>query len=76
MHMDYQYTAEEGIPGAVAYCIGGPTSIRGCAPGLISGDYGIQTSLEAYYSGVNVLGGALATFVFYDMGTVLSKNPT
>jgi hemolysin activation/secretion protein len=60
MHMDYQYTAEEGIPGAVAYCIGGPTSIRGCAPGLISGDYGIQTSLEAHYSGVSVLGGALA----------------
>ncbi|MDA7086625.1 ShlB/FhaC/HecB family hemolysin secretion/activation protein [Pseudomonas sp. SA3-5] len=76
MQMDYQYTNEEAIPGAVAYSIGGPTSIRGYAPGLISGDYGIQTSLEAHYSGLDVLGGALDPFVFYDIGTVLSKNPT
>jgi hemolysin activation/secretion protein len=76
MQMDYQYTNEEAIPGAVAYSVGGPTSIRGYAPGLISGDYGIQTSLEAHYSGLSALGGTLDPFVFYDIGTVLSKNPT
>jgi hemolysin activation/secretion protein len=76
VQMDYQYTNEKAIPGAVAYSIGGPTSIRGYVPGLISGDYGIQTSLEAHYSGLSVLGGALDPFVFYDIGTVLSRNPT
>jgi hemolysin activation/secretion protein len=76
MQMDYQYTDEEAIPGAVAYSIGGPTSIRGYAPGLISGDYGIQTSLETHYAGLSALGGALDPFVFYDIGTVLSRNPT
>jgi hemolysin activation/secretion protein len=76
MQMDYQYTNEEALPGAVAYSIGGPTSVRGYAPGLISGDYGIQTSLETHYSGMSALGGDLDPFVFYDFGTVLSKNPT
>ncbi len=74
--MDYQYTNEEALPGAVAYSIGGPTSVRGYAPGLISGDYGIQTSLETHYSGMSALGGDLDPFVFYDFGTVLSKNPS
>jgi hemolysin activation/secretion protein len=76
MQMDYQYTNEEALPGAVAYSIGGPTSVRGYAPGLISGDYGIQTSLETHYSEMSALGGDLDPFVFYDFGTVLSKNPT
>lgn len=76
VQMDYQFTNEEALPGAVSYSIGGPASIRGYLPGQISGDYGIQTSLEAHYSGMNALGGALDPFVFYDIGTVLSKNPT
>jgi hemolysin activation/secretion protein len=76
MQMDYQYTNEEALPGAVAYSIGGPTSVRGYAPGLISGDYGMQTSLETHYSEMSALGGDLDPFVFYDFGTVLSKNPT
>lgn len=73
--MDYQFTNEEALPGAVAYSIGGPTSVRGYAPGLISGDYGIQTSLETHYRGMSALGGELDPFVFYDFGTVRSKNP-
>ncbi|PCD01332.1 ShlB/FhaC/HecB family hemolysin secretion/activation protein [Halopseudomonas pelagia] len=76
MQMDYQYTNEEALPGAVSYSIGGPTSIRGYAPGLISGDYGIQSSLESHYSGLRALGGDLDPFAFYDVGTVYSKNPT
>lgn len=75
MQMDYQFTNEEGLPGAVAFSTGGPTSNRGYAPGLVSGDYGIQTSLEGHYSGLSVLGGALDPYVFYDIGTVRSKNP-
>ena len=74
--MYYQFTNEEALPGAVAYSIGGPTSVRGYAPGLISGDYGLQTSLETHYRGMNALGGDLDPFVFYDFGTVRSKNPS
>jgi hemolysin activation/secretion protein len=73
---NYQYTDETGLPGALAFSLGGPTSIRGFKPGIVSGDTGAQGSVEVHKTGIQWQGTQLDPFVFYDVGSVWSLNPT
>ena len=74
-----QFTSEEAIPGAISFSLGGPTTIRGYKPGIVSGDKGWYNQLELHYNGFeleNDLGDFLFdVFAFYDYGKVESLNP-
>ncbi|SFG85687.1 Hemolysin activation/secretion protein [Neptunomonas qingdaonensis] len=76
LQLDYQYTAEDSIPGAVAYSLGGAASVRGYKAGVVSGDSAYQISLEAHYTGWRAFGGDVDSFVFYDAGEVYSTSPS
>lgn len=71
-----QFASEEAIPGAVSFSIGGPTSIRGYKPGLVSGDSGWYQQLELHYNGFNYGDFAFDLYGFYDHGEVESLNPS
>ncbi|MCX2981769.1 ShlB/FhaC/HecB family hemolysin secretion/activation protein [Halieaceae bacterium IMCC14734] len=73
---DYQYTDEDLIPGAVAYSMGGATSVRGYKAGFISGDSAFRLSLEAHYGGFQLFGGNVDAFLFYDAGKVYALDLT
>ena len=73
---NYQYTDETGLPGALAYSLGGPTSVRGFKPGVVSGDTGAQGGIEIHKTGIQWQGINLDPYVFYDVGSVWSLNPT
>lgn len=75
VQMDYQYTNETSLPGAVSYSLGGATSVRGYEPGVVSGDYGFGASIEAHYVGWRPYGTSLDSFAFFDIGRVYSRNP-
>lgn len=71
-----QFASEEAIPGAVSFSIGGPTSIRGYKPGIVSGDSGWYQQLELHYNGFNYGDFAFDLYGFYDHGEVESLNPS
>lgn len=73
--LEGQYTSQRGVNGSQAFSLGGPTTLRGYSPGLVSGDYGWYQQSELHYTGIRERSTA-DVFVFYDYGLVRSLNPS
>jgi hemolysin activation/secretion protein len=72
----WQNASEDGLVGSLSYSLGGPTTIRGYKPGLVSGDEGYYFNVEAHYNGLSAYGYNFDVFAFHDQGLVTSANPT
>jgi hemolysin activation/secretion protein len=72
----WQFTGHRSLPGALAFSVGGPASVRGYEPGQISGDAGVLATVEMHYDGWSPGGTHLDMFVFADTSEVKSINPT
>ena len=72
----WQNASENGLVGSLSYSLGGPSNVRGYAPGLVSGDEGYYYNLEAHYNGLSAYGYNFDLYAFHDQGVVTSANPT
>jgi len=72
----WQFTGHKSLPGALAFSVGGPASVRGYEPGQISGDAGVLATLEMHYDGWSPANTHLDMFAFADTSQVKSINPT
>ncbi len=73
--IEAQFASEEAIPGAVSFSVGGPTSLRGYKPGIVSGDSGWYQQFEAHYNGLRYRNLDFDLYGFYDYGKVESLQP-
>ncbi|MDX1456881.1 MAG: POTRA domain-containing protein [Marinobacter sp.] len=69
---EQQATTEKALPGTLAFNLGGPTTIRGLKPGLISGDRGRFLQSELHYDGLRGWGHVLDLSLFLDQGEYTS----
>jgi hemolysin activation/secretion protein len=73
---EYQETPQDSVVGGSSFSIGGPTTVRGYKPGLVSGDRGFYQQLEWHYNGMRSNNIASDVYVFADYGVVKSLSPT
>lgn len=73
--LEFQLTSNQGIPGAVSFSLGGPSTLRGYKPGIVSGDKGWYQQIELHYNGFSYNEYQFDLFGFYDHGKVESLNP-
>jgi len=74
--LSWQVASHKSLPGALAFSVGGPTSVRGYEPGLISGDGGVLAAAELHYDGWAFSGTRTDVYGFVDTSAVHSINPT
>lgn len=74
--LSWQLANRKSLPGALAFSVGGPVSVRGYEPGQISGDEGFIASAELHYDGWSPAQTRLDLFAFADTSHVRSINPT
>jgi len=73
--LNWQLSNRKSLPGALAFSVGGPVSVRGYEPGQISGDEGFAGSAELHYDGWSPAATRMDWFVFADTSRVRSINP-
>lgn len=73
--LSWQLSNRKGLPGALAFSVGGPVSVRGYEPGQISGDEGFTTGWELHADGWSPGGTRVDLFAFVDTSEVRSINP-
>ena len=71
--LEMQLTSEKAIPGAVSFSLGGPSTLRGYKPGIVSGDKGWYQQIELHYNGFTYNEYQFDLFGFYDHGQVESS---
>ena len=73
--LSWQWANRESLPGALAYSVGGPASVRGYDAGQISGDKGATLTAELHYDGWAPAQTRVDLFAFVDAAEVRSVNP-
>jgi hemolysin activation/secretion protein len=73
--VEWQHTEDTALPGSLAFSAGGPTSVRGYAPGFISGDSGYFFKVELHKDDWHIGKVRFDGYMFYDYGAVRSLNP-
>ncbi|MGB1272081.1 MAG: ShlB/FhaC/HecB family hemolysin secretion/activation protein, partial [Endozoicomonas sp.] len=73
--VEAQFTSDQGLPGAVSFSLGGPSSLRGYQQGTVSGDKGWYHQIEVHYNGFSFSEYLFDLYGFYDHGEVQSLNP-
>ncbi len=74
--LSWQFASHKSLPGALAFSVGGPASVRGYEPGQISGDGGVLAIAELHYDGWTLAGARTDVYGFVDTSAVRSINPT
>lgn len=72
--IETQTADEEAVPGALAFNLGGASSIRGLKTGALSGDEGQFFQTEVHYDGLRLMSQVIDISLFYDQGDLTSSD--
>jgi hemolysin activation/secretion protein len=72
--IEQQSADETAIPGALAFNLGGVSSIRGLKTAALSGDEGQFYQTEIHYDGLRLWSQVIDISLFYDQGNLTSSD--
>lgn len=74
--LSWQASTGKALPGALAFSVGGPASVRGFAAGSFSGDRGLTASGELHYDGWAPAQTRVDAYAFLDTSAVATPLGT